>query len=90
MVAAQSFDVSAADTKKLWLAQELAKLSDEERARYERDAFFRGCVQVTLEEEWNNPGGFERVAAAREAYGEDAEREVADLGAGRHPFQQRR
>ncbi|MFT3773925.1 MAG: hypothetical protein QM820_51810 [Minicystis sp.] len=90
MVAVPSFDLPAADAKQAWIDQELAKLTPEERAQYESSSFFRGIVDLTLEQEWENPGCFERVAAAREMYGDDSERELADLETGRHPFQQPR
>lgn len=86
MVAVAPLDPSA-DRKKAWIAQELAKLTPEERESYENDDFFRGCVDLTLEEEWESPGCFERVAAARAMYGDDEDRERADLAAGRHPLQ---
>lgn len=70
-----------------WIRQEIAKLTPEERARYDAGGRFRDFVDLTLEEEWRNPGGVERAAAARELYGADADRELADLAVGRHPFQ---
>jgi len=70
-----------------WRTQELAKLTPEERVKYDAGGLFRDLVDLALEEEWRNPGGVERAATARELYGNDDERELADLEAGRHPFQ---
>jgi hypothetical protein len=87
MAAAFPLHLSAPDAKRAWFAQELAKLTPDERARYDSSDHFRGFVNTTLEMEWRSPGCFERVAAMRDRYGNDAERELADLEAGRHPLQ---
>jgi hypothetical protein len=73
-----------------WVTQEIAKLTPDERVKYDAGGPFRDLVDLALEEEWRNPGGLERAARARELYGDDGERELADLEASRHPFQQRR
>jgi hypothetical protein len=90
MVAAVPLGVPEAEAKKAWIAAELAKLTPEEREQYETSDFFRRIVDLTLEQEWENPGGFERLAAVREMYGEDVDRELADLEAGRHLLQRPR
>jgi hypothetical protein len=87
MAVAFPLDLSAPDAKSAWLSQELAKLTPEERAKYERSEFFRGFVNTALEMEWESPGCFERAAALRDRYGDDAERELADLESGQHPLQ---
>jgi hypothetical protein len=94
MAAAHPIDFSTHDpeteAKRAWLAQQLETLTPEERARYAGDAFFRGLVETCFEQERRDPGGFERGIAVRRRYGEDVERELSDLDAGRHPFQQPR
>lgn len=82
------------DSKAEWVVSQLAELTPEERQRYENGSFFRSLVNLVLDEEWNDPGRAERAreaeASLREVYGGDADRELADLEAGRHPLQQPR
>jgi hypothetical protein len=73
--------------KRAWVAEQLAGLTPEERARVEGDAFFRSFVLTALEREWQSPRAEEEERAVRAAYGDDHERELADLEAGRHPLQ---
>lgn len=76
--------------KQAWIARQLAELSPEERAKYDRDAFFRGVVDATLEREWRAPGAVQRERDLREQYGDDYDRELADIESGIHPLQQPR
>lgn len=69
---------------------ELATLTPDERARYDADDFFRGVVDTVFAMEREHPAGFTRPAIIRETYGDDWEREIADLEAGRHPLLQPR
>jgi hypothetical protein len=39
--------------KAAWVAERIAKLTPEERLRYERSAFFRDFVELALAEEWD-------------------------------------
>ncbi len=58
---------------------------------YDRGAFFHGLVDLVLDDEWSAPGRVDRAleteAKLSAAYGGDADRELADLDAGRHPLQ---
>jgi len=90
MVAAIPLNLPPAEAKQAWIEQELAKLTDDERARYATDAFFRGIVRTTLEQEWRDPAGLATAREAREMYGNDFERELADLETGRHPLHRSR
>jgi hypothetical protein len=80
--------------REAWLASQLADLTPEERATYDRGAFFHDLVDVVLEEEWNAPDRADRAREIEEklraSYGGDADRELADLETGRHPLQQPR
>jgi hypothetical protein len=90
MAAATLQDMSEADAKHTWIAQELAKLPPEHRAQYDADAWFRGFVHTALEMEWRDPVGVAMEHKARETYGSDVVRERDDFDAGRHPFQKSR
>ncbi len=74
MVAIPSFDRSVVDPKQAWIARELAKLTDAERAQYDRDASFRSTVLGALEWEWRNPGPTPTEQEAAEKYGGDTVR----------------
>jgi hypothetical protein len=87
MVAATVQDISEADAKRAWIAQELAKLTPEHRAQYDADPWFRGFVHTALEMEWRDPAGVATDQRVREIYGSDVAREHDDFAAGRHPFQ---
>ena len=80
--------------REAWLAAQLAELTPEEHAAYDRGSFFHDLVDLVIEEEWSAPGSSERAreteAKLRALYGDDADRELADLEAGRHPLQQPR
>ncbi|APR84031.1 Hypothetical protein A7982_09380 [Minicystis rosea] len=71
MVAVPPLDVSAAEAKQAFIAAELAKLTPEEREEYESSAFFRGIVDLTLEQEWEHPGPTAAEREAAEKYGGD-------------------
>lgn len=71
MVAAVPLGVPEAEAKKAWIAAELAKLTPEERERYETSEFFRGFVDLTLEREWENPGPTPMEREAAEKYDGD-------------------
>lgn len=90
MVAALPLKLPAVEAKQAWIEQELAKLTDDERAKYATDAFFRGIVHTTLEQEWRDPAGIALVREVRETYGGDFERELADLESGQHPLRRSR
>jgi hypothetical protein len=81
----------AGPSREAWLASQLSDLTPEERAAYDRGAFFHDLVDLVIEEEWNAPGRFARARETEERlralYGGDADRELADLEAGRHPLQ---
>jgi hypothetical protein len=76
--------------KQAWIARQLAELTPEERAKYDSDAFFRGIVDATLEREWRAPSALQRERTVREQYGDDYDRERADIESGIHPLQQTR
>jgi len=85
--------LSATDPRQAVIAPaeaELATLTPDERARYDADDFFRGVVDTVFAMEHEHPAGFTRPAIIRETYGDDWEREIADLEAGRHPLLQPR
>jgi hypothetical protein len=77
--------------REAWLASQLADLTPAERVTYDGGSFFHDLVDLVLEEEWITPGRFERARETEERlgalYGGDADRELADLEAGRHPLQ---
>jgi hypothetical protein len=87
MVAAALLDIPEVDSKQSWIAQELAKLTSEQRAQYDVDTWFRDFVHTVLEMEWRDPAGVALEQKARETYGSDFARERDDFDAGRHPFQ---
>lgn len=78
------------DPKQAWIAQQLEMLTPEERAKYDRDASFRGVVDTCLAQEWRCPDGAALAREAHERYGDDFERRGADLEAGLHPYQRPR
>jgi hypothetical protein len=51
-------------------------------------AYLRSFAMFLEEDEGRNPGVMDREIAAARMYGTDYERELADIQAGRHPFQQ--
>lgn len=65
-------------------------LTADERVLYDGDAFFRGLVELTLAERRERPEQLALARAASEQYGDDFERRLADLEAGRHPYQRSR
>jgi len=71
MVAVHSFDLPAPDAKQVWLAGELAKLTADERAEYDRDASYRSMVHGALDWEWQNPGPTPLEQEAAEKYDGD-------------------
>ena len=74
MVAVHSFDLPAADPRQAWITEELGKLTEDERAQYDRDLTFRSAVNGALEWEWRNPGPTPTEREAAEAYGGDTVR----------------
>jgi hypothetical protein len=133
MATAMPLDLAAASPKspnatamQAWIAQEIAQLTPEERAKYDASEAFHAMVHGALEYEWRNSGptpmereaaekyggdmarcfveqfvvfalrdqpaeDAARIAALRvERYGEDFQREVADIQDGTHPAQQLR
>ncbi len=51
-------------------------------------AYLRSFAMFLEEEEVRHPGVIDRVIAVTRMYGNDFERELADIQAGRHPLQQ--
>ena len=74
MVAVPSFDLPALDPKQAFLAREVAKLTDTERAQYDGDSSFRRIVLGALEWEWQNPGPTPTEQEAAEKYDGDTVR----------------
>ncbi len=87
MAAAEPLRLAEADAKRIWIAQELAKLTPEHRAEYSTDPWFREFVHTALEMEWRDPTGVATEQKARETYGRDFAREREDFETGGHPFQ---
>jgi len=71
MVAAVPLHGSETDAMNVWIDGELAKLTPEERARYESSESFRSFVHTALEYEWRNPGPTPMEREAAEKYDGD-------------------
>src|SRR5262245_17419573 len=72
--AVQPLTSPSAAAMEAWIAEQLADLTPEERAMYERSEQFRGIVRTALEYEWQNAGPTPIEREAVEKYDGDMSR----------------
>ncbi len=74
MVVATRTSVPERDAMRAWIAEQMATLTPEERARYDTDVSFRSIVLSALEHEWRSPGPTPIEQEATEKYDGDQDR----------------